>query len=285
MNLNEKSRADGYATLDSHSSSSESSVSHDSRRVRRQRSQANAPRDGEQRKHPGSHRPDCACRQCESRLRDSVCWRCFARRSPPRQTAPHNAGPARPPPSPPHNAPRHEIHPEGNTGTDDATANEGYRIQGQDLQTWLLTYELAIDVYICAHKFLMKDLKAAVARVCIDLLESAGEDAADIQVLLLCQRLHAGVPESDRLLRMVSARVGFLYPALNRRAPDETTSFLAVYPEVSILMFTETLRRREKDTGGRLPPMEPVTRPAEVGPARIFPLNWNHRRRNARHGF
>lgn len=48
------------------------------------------------------------------------------------------------------------------------------------------------------------------------MLESAGTDAAVPQVLFLCKRLWEGLPESDPLLKMVFARVGFLQPWRNR---------------------------------------------------------------------
>lgn len=48
------------------------------------------------------------------------------------------------------------------------------------------------------------------------MLESAGTDAAVPQVLFLCKRLWKGLPESDPLLKMVFARVGFLQPWRSR---------------------------------------------------------------------
>ena len=48
------------------------------------------------------------------------------------------------------------------------------------------------------------------------MLESAGTDAAVPQVLFLCKRLWEGLPESDPLLKMVFARVGFLQPWRSR---------------------------------------------------------------------
>ncbi|KAJ4352827.1 hypothetical protein N0V85_009631, partial [Neurospora sp. IMI 360204] len=75
-----------------------------------------------------------------------------------------------------------------------------------DLHTWLLCYEHTLSVYILANKFLLDDFKAEIARHAIDMLESAGTDAAVPQVLFLCKRLWEGLPESDPLLKMVFAR-------------------------------------------------------------------------------
>ncbi|EGO52309.1 hypothetical protein NEUTE1DRAFT_125817 [Neurospora tetrasperma FGSC 2508] len=85
-----------------------------------------------------------------------------------------------------------------------------------DLRTWLLCYEHTLFVYILANKFLLNDFKAEIARYAIDMLESAGTDAAVPQVLFLCKRLWEGLPASDPLLKMVFARVGFLQPWRSR---------------------------------------------------------------------
>lgn len=131
------------------------------------------------------------------------------------------------------------------------------RIFGEDLRTWLLAYELNIDVYIMANKYLMEDFKREVAKATIDMLETAGSDAAAPQVLRLCSKLRRGLPESDPLLKMVFARVGFLQGLLWRKEPESTEKFLHENPEVAALMLRETVVRREEDYGGRnLPSME-----------------------------
>lgn len=126
------------------------------------------------------------------------------------------------------------------------------------MRTWLMTYELNLDVYICANKFLMDDFKEHVSRATIDMLETAGGDAAHIEVLHLCRKLYAGLSEKDSLLKMVFARVGFLQSILWRRAPEETNEFLVTNPEVGALMLKETATRREDDfpSGRMLPSME-----------------------------
>ena len=120
-----------------------------------------------------------------------------------------------------------------------------------------MAYELNIDVYICANKFLMEDFKEKIQRSTIDMLETAGADAAQPEVLHLCRKIYGGVSESDTLLKMVFARVGFLQPLLWKRAPDETSEFLITNPEVGALILRETATRREEDINGRaLPSME-----------------------------
>lgn len=120
-----------------------------------------------------------------------------------------------------------------------------------------MAYELNIDVYICANKFLMDDFKEKIQRSTIDMLETAGADAAQPEVLHLCKKIYGGVSERDTLLKMVFARVGFLQPLLWKRAPDETSEFLITNPEVGALILRETATRREEDINGRtLPSME-----------------------------
>ncbi|KAJ0380658.1 hypothetical protein COL26b_000944 [Colletotrichum chrysophilum] len=166
--------------------------------------------------------------------------------------------------------------PPGSTPSNDnpASGNEdfidGDRIRGEDMRTWLLTYELSLDVYITANKFLMDDFKTAIMRHCVDMLESAGSDAAQPAVLALCSKLYSGVPESDGLLKMIFARVGFLQPLLWQRAPQQTSEFLIGHPEVAALMLRETAMRREEDLGSRtLPSMERAT---HAHPMPVWPV-------------
>lgn len=127
-----------------------------------------------------------------------------------------------------------------------------------------MAYELNIDVYICANKFLLDDFKQKISRVAIDMLETAGSDAANVQVLRLCRKLYDGVSDNDALLKMVFARIGFLQSILWKRAPEETNEFLVENPEVAVLILKETVTRREDDFHGRtLPSME---RPWTMGP-------------------
>lgn len=120
-----------------------------------------------------------------------------------------------------------------------------------------MAYELSIDVYICANKFLLDDFKQKIARVVIDMLETAGSDAANAQVLKLCRKLYDGVSDNDPLLKMVFARIGFLQGTLWKRAPEGTNEFLVDNPEVAVLILKETVTRREDDFHGRtLPSME-----------------------------
>jgi hypothetical protein len=102
-------------------------------------------------------------------------------------------------------------------------------------------------VYILANKFLVDDFKQAVSNHAIDMLETAGSDAAVPEILPLCARLYAGVSEHDSFVRMVFARMGFLQTDMWRRNPTATTEFLAANPEVTLLMLREVGRRREME--------------------------------------
>jgi hypothetical protein len=136
------------------------------------------------------------------------------------------------------------------------------------MRTWLQTYTLSLEVYICACKFLMDDFKAVIRSHVVDMLETAGPDAAVPEVLRLCGDLWIGVPESDELLKMVFARIGFLQPLLWQRAPEETSSFLIGNPEVSTLILREAAVRREADLGNQssLPSMESLPPIPGMGP-------------------
>ena len=247
-------------------------------------------------KHPGLHRPNCACPTCQSSF-GPPCWACSAPRAPPPPPPPAIVGfhpPAIPRdrpgayprlPPPPHHLPRHPNYPgrprrryghatpprrdqpaappaagpnsQGPGIQEPPDPNGGGRITGEDLRTWLLAYELNIDVYVLANKFLLDGFKREVARAVIDMLETAGSDAAAPEVLRLCGKLYAGLAEGDPLLKMVFARVGFLQPILWRRCPDDTSAFLVANPEIATLVLRETASRREEDPSGRsLPSME-----------------------------
>lgn len=134
------------------------------------------------------------------------------------------------------------------------------RIKGEDMRTWLIAYELNVDVYICANRYMLDGFKDKISRVTVDMLESAGSDAAQVEVLMLCRKIYDGVGDNDPLLRMVFARVGFLQPTLWKTHPEETGAFLLANPEVATLMLKETSIRREDDySSAHLPSMERAT--------------------------
>ncbi|KAK3300943.1 uncharacterized protein B0H64DRAFT_27470 [Chaetomium fimeti] len=275
--------ADTGAGSDSDSASSiESDISARSRR-RRDRHRRREDRNWERmrQKHPGMHRPNCNCPQCAA-ASGPPCWSCRAPRNPPPyHHPPHTVylhdgrperqprrpprrrqhGPGIPPPPPPLTPPLPPPGGGGPAGTGTGTNGggsaawadpNGGRISGEDLRTWLLTYELHMDVYIVANKFLLEGFKKEVARAAIDMLETAGSDAAVAEVLFLCRKLYDGLPESDPLLKMVFARVGFLQPW--RRAEREAADFLAANPEIAPLLLREMAARREDDVNGRALP-------------------------------
>ncbi|KAH7170635.1 hypothetical protein EDB81DRAFT_174081 [Dactylonectria macrodidyma] len=196
-------------------------------------------------KQLGVHRPACQCPGCSALHNASRCWQCGAQplRGPNRR---------RPQPQPhPHPVGRMMLNQQrlgeaaNNTAQSLATSDSSTRIQGEDMRTWLMAYELNLDVYICANRYLMDNFRNAVMRSCIDMLETAGADVAHPRVLRLCLKLVVGVPENDPLLKMVLARVGFLQPALWKRAPAETTQFLVENPELAAAILRETVMRHE----------------------------------------
>jgi hypothetical protein len=128
----------------------------------------------------------------------------------------------------------------------------------EDLRTWLQAYELNLDVYILANKFLLDGFKREIARCAVDMLETAGADAAVPQVLFLCRKLYDGLPETDPLLRMISARVAFLQP-WRHAPPEQTNDFWLGNPEIAPLLLREMAARREDEVaaayGRQLPSM------------------------------
>ncbi|KAK3988064.1 hypothetical protein QBC44DRAFT_244530 [Cladorrhinum sp. PSN332] len=232
-------------------------------------------------KHPGIHRPSCNCPQCLS-ASGPPCWSCRAPRAPPpppppppalagvfydrphqererrRRPRPQNyrgavlAPPPPPPPPPPVAAAAAAPHASSSAAGQSPPA----RITGEDLSTWLLAYELDIDVYILANKFCLFGFMKLVARSVIDLLESAGQDAAVPQVLYLCSKIYSGLPETDPLLKMIFARVGFLQP-WRKDDTQEANEWLVTHPEIASLLLMEMAARRDVDDGRTyLPSME-----------------------------
>lgn len=141
------------------------------------------------------------------------------------------------------------------------------RIKGEDMRTWLIAYELNIDVYICADRYMLDGFKDKISRSTIDMLESAGPDAAQIEVLRLCRKIYDGLGDGDALLRMVFARVGFLQPTLWKTAPEKTGAFLMENPDVATLVLKETSMRRAEYHGAPiLPSMERAALTVTPGP-------------------
>lgn len=231
---------------DSETSSSSSSSSNHSAslawqppRNRRNRGALDGGAESSREKHPGMHRPGCQCPQCVVRQDASRCWQCGARRL--RSNNHHPQPPGR-------GLLPHQQRPGmtvNNMTQPLPVTTLPSRIKGEDMRTWLMAYELNLDVYICANRYLMDGFRNAVMRSCIDMLETAGTDAAHPQVLRLCHKLFVGVPEKDPLLKMVLARVGFLQPMLWKRAPEETTQFLVENPELAASILRETVMRHE----------------------------------------
>ncbi|KAF5641043.1 DNA polymerase theta subunit [Fusarium sp. NRRL 25303] len=246
--------AEASDSSSSSSSSSSGSSGASWRRRRRARQTRHAEAEETQEKHPGHHRPGCSCPRCLARRDFSRCWQCGAQRSRegnPPVPVPYGRG-----------APRRGIHPPGVFPPPVSIPmppqqSQPERITGEDLRTWFLAYELNLDVYICATRYLMDDFRKAVMRSCVDMLETAGWDAAQPKMMHLCRKLYHSVPEVDDLLKMVMARVGFLQPLLWKRAPVETSEFLVSNPELAATILRETVMRHSQPAAD-LPSMEHV---------------------------
>ncbi|KAM0412417.1 hypothetical protein ACHAPD_009080 [Fusarium lateritium] len=237
----------------SSSSSSSSGTSNSSWRRRRRRQARAADLDEGQDKQPGHHRPGCPCPRCLARRDFTRCWQCGANRSRdvniPVPLPYVRGGPRRgmPPPG--------AMLPPAAMATIPSLQGLPERITGEDLRTWFLAYELHLDVYICANRFLMDDFRKTVMRSCVDMLETAGWDAAQPDMMHLCRKLYRSVPEVDELLKMVMARVGFLQPLLWKRYPEETSEFLVSNPELAATILRETVMRHSQPMAD-LPSME-----------------------------
>lgn len=118
-----------------------------------------------------------------------------------------------------------------------------------------MAYELSIDVYICADRYCLNNLKRCIEQYITDHLEITGVEAAQPLVLECCKKLHAGLSAQDILLRKVFARVGFLLGRLWRDFPEETQFFLMENPEIGAHIMKETMERREMEVGDELPPI------------------------------
>lgn len=138
----------------------------------------------------------------------------------------------------------------------------------EDSRSWLMAYELSIDVYICADRYLMDEFKKCVAKSIEDQLETAGMDAAEPRVLHCCKKLHDALPENDVLLRKVFARVGFMLPRLQQNFSHETQDFWIDNVEVGYTIMKETMERREVDHGDTLPAMDRFPGPIVVPTSR-----------------
>lgn len=132
------------------------------------------------------------------------------------------------------------------------------RMDGEDMRTWLMAYELSVDVYICAERYCLDDFKACIRLCIIDYLETAGMDAAQPLLLECCRKLHAGLSSNDVLLKMVFARVGFMLARLWKNYGEETHLFWMENVEVGGMIMKETMERREMDAGEDLPAMSRV---------------------------
>jgi hypothetical protein len=109
-----------------------------------------------------------------------------------------------------------------------------------------------------ATKYLLDGLKTDVARNTIDMLETAGFDAAVPEVFFLCRKLYDNLPKKDELLKMIFARVSFLQPCL--KEADEVDAFLDDDPRLAAMLLRAAMARRTEGINGmKLPSMEVPT--------------------------
>lgn len=271
---------DARSQSDSDSLSDRSIRSNNSARVRSRRAaelrRRQSDLDAYYRKDITRHRPDCTCASCVDNARHTSCYNCGApppRRQPPPRRFHANGLPVHQPP--PHMRPPGlmvynepfiviEDHPRGRNGL---LGRAGRRERGiqelipeermdtEDLRTWVAMYELSIDVYICAERYLMEGLKECVAIFLTDNFERAGMDAAQPAVLQSCTKLFRGVRESDEFVKRVFARTGFLLARLWRNYPQETHEWYMENSDVGVRLTKEMVSRREVDSKDDLPPM------------------------------
>lgn len=223
------------------------------------------------------HRPDCTCNNCTTEQRGPPCWNCGMTRN-----RPPGAQPPGPLPRPRHQMERDPPIPRGvgearrglldyvqqaegggirvpPGGAHPPVAPETEdqeRMSAEDLRTWLLTYQLSVEVYVCAQRYLLTSFKQCIADYIINQFEIVGMQAAHPDVLFACQILHAGIPETDDLLKKIFARVGFMQARLWRNFPEETQQFFIENAEVAGLVMKETMQRREGEVGEQLPAMD-----------------------------
>lgn len=152
----------------------------------------------------------------------------------------------------------------------------------EDLRTWTLAYSLSIDVYVCAERYLMNDLKTCISNYIINQFEIAGHDAAQPGVLVSCKVLHAGVPTSDPLLKKVFARVGFLQTRMRKNFRSYANEFFLENPELTNLIMQEMGERTEEDVKDHLPSMD---RPLIPPPPRDDVIIPGPRRRYDHNGY
>lgn len=237
--------------------------------ARQRRQQRNFNR--QNRKEPGRHRLGCQCPTCFIQTQLPTCWNCGMgpnRPRPPRRIYPGWVPPpgwvgGPPPPPPPgvniihrqrgNRPPGRQRSRSRDRGAVDY--NPEPRMDAEDMRTWLMAYELSIDVYICADRYCMDDFKGCIRESITDYLETAGVDAAQPLVLECCKKLYAGLSPNDVLLKMVFARVGFLLARLWKNFAEQTHLFWIDNPEVGGLITKETMQRREMDAGDALPAM------------------------------
>jgi hypothetical protein len=142
-------------------------------------------------------------------------------------------------------------------------------MSSQDLRTWSYAYSLAIDVYVCANRYLMQDFKAAISAFIINNFEIAGLDAAQPSVLWSCKTLYNGVSMMDPLFKKVYARVGFLQARLWKNFHEQTSAFYEDNPKLVAIIMKEMIERREEDVKDDLPAMDRPIPPPPLSPDEI----------------
>jgi hypothetical protein len=126
----------------------------------------------------------------------------------------------------------------------------------EELRATAMLRSLDIDVYLCADRFCMEDLKKKVAAHIVTDFEDIGIGAAHPEIFAACQKLYFNLNNEDPLLKKVLTRTGFMLAQLCKNYPEETTRFLGENIDLATILMKETMTRWSA-LEDNLPAMDP----------------------------